>query len=262
METVVNNLLVTNHLDNLPSIHCRVLLTSPLESVAVGNTILLSRGLIDVLPDEPSLAAMLAHELGHIVLQHTLNITSTKYGFQDRLLMPDEDLMSRLNFRPDEHDEAAADQKAVEILKNSPYKDQLAKAGLFLRAMSDAAPHTPQLFGSHFGSRLVQGNQVRRVGELMGGAPELQKNRVDQISALPLGARVKIDPWSDRAQLVKSNSVALLSAREKMPFEATPLFPYLTRYGEAQEQSTDPTREQNTAQQQGGVRPADPRPQP
>ena len=41
----------------------RILLTSPLESFTVGHTIVLSRGLIDVLPDEASLATMLAHEL-------------------------------------------------------------------------------------------------------------------------------------------------------------------------------------------------------
>lgn len=255
METVVNNLVVTNHLDNVPQIHCRVLLTSPMESVAVGDTIILSRGLIDVLPDEPSLAAMLAHELGHIVLQHTLDTGSTKYAFQDRLLMTDEDVLSRLNFRPSEREEAAADQKALEILKNSPYRDQLGKAGLFLRAMADAAPHTPQLFGSHLGNRLVQGSQVRRLAELMAGAPQLQKTRIDQIAALPLGARVKVDPWSDRASLVKSKPVALLSAREKMPFEVTPLFPYLSRGG-ADQQAGGASGPENTAQRQGSSKPA------
>lgn len=260
METVVNNLVVTNHLDNVPQVHCRVILTSPLESVAIGNSIILSRGLIDVLPDEPSLAVMLAHELGHIMLQHTMNISSTKYAFQDRLLMSDEDVLARLNFRPSEREEAAADQKALEILKNSPYKDQLAKAGLFLRAMADAAPHTPALFGAHLGSRLVQGSQVRRVAELMSGAPQLQKTRVDQIAALPLGARVKIDAWSDQAQLVKSKPVALLSAREKMPFEVTPLFPYLTRIGA--EQQAGPTPRQNTAERQtNGKQQGSPQPQ-
>ena len=71
LETVVNNLVVTNHLDNLPPIHCREMLTLPFESFTVGHTIVLSRGLIDVLPDEAALAAMLAHELAHLVLGHS-----------------------------------------------------------------------------------------------------------------------------------------------------------------------------------------------
>src|SRR2546426_346043 len=65
LETVVNNLEVTNNLDIQPEVRCRVLLTSTLESFTIGHTIVLSRGLIDVLPDEASLATMEAHELGH-----------------------------------------------------------------------------------------------------------------------------------------------------------------------------------------------------
>jgi len=235
METVVNNLTVTNHLDNLPAIHCRVLLTSTIESLAVGNTIILSRGLIDVLPDEPSLAAMLAHELAHIVLEQTLNIDSTKWAFEDRLMIRDEDLFRYLSFKPSEHDEEAADAKAMELLKNSPYANQLGKAGLFLRAMADAAPRTPELFGAHLGNRLVEGDHVRRMAALMSGAPPLEKTKVDQIAALPLGSRVAIDPWNDAARLLKAKPVALVSAREKMPFEVTPLFPYLTRLRQQQE---------------------------
>src|SRR6267154_86272 len=63
LDTVVNNLEVTNNLDIQPEIRCRVLLTSTLESFTIGHTIVFSRGLIDVLPDEASLAAIVAHEL-------------------------------------------------------------------------------------------------------------------------------------------------------------------------------------------------------
>ena len=68
--TVVNNLMVTNNIDLQGDIRCRVLLTSPLESFTIGHTIVISRGLLDVLPDEASLAMILAHELSHIVLGH------------------------------------------------------------------------------------------------------------------------------------------------------------------------------------------------
>src|SRR6202043_3023326 len=63
LETVVNNLEVTNNLDIQPEVRCRVLMTTTLESFTLGHTIVLSRGLIDVLPDEASLATVLAHEL-------------------------------------------------------------------------------------------------------------------------------------------------------------------------------------------------------
>ena len=68
--TVVNNLEITNNIELSPPVRTRVLLTTPLETFSVGNTIVVSRGLIDVLPDESSLAMVLAHELAHIVLGH------------------------------------------------------------------------------------------------------------------------------------------------------------------------------------------------
>src|SRR5512133_829852 len=55
LTTVVNNLIVTNNLDIQPEIRARVLLTAPLESFTIGHTIVVSRGLLDVLPDEASL---------------------------------------------------------------------------------------------------------------------------------------------------------------------------------------------------------------
>ena len=73
LEIEVNNIEVGNNLDIQPEIRCRVLLTSTLESFTLGHTIIMSRGLIDVLPDEASLAAMLAQEMAHIVLGHKVD---------------------------------------------------------------------------------------------------------------------------------------------------------------------------------------------
>src|SRR6266849_7457527 len=129
LQTVVNNLILTNNLEIIPDVRCRVLLTSPLESFMVGHTIVVSRGLLDVLPDEASLAMTLAHELGHIALGHRIN---TKLAFTDRLFFPDIDTFQRLDFGRSPADEQAADQKAGDLLTNSPYKEKLRNAGLFL----------------------------------------------------------------------------------------------------------------------------------
>jgi hypothetical protein len=63
----------------------------------------------------------------------------------------------------------------------------------------------------------------------MQAAPTLQENKIDQIAALPLGGRVKLDPWTDKVDLIKAAPVAYTSARDKMPFEVTPFFPRLSR---------------------------------
>jgi len=117
----------------------------------------------------------------------------------------------------------------VELLKNSPYKDKLANAGLFLKAMSNQAKDAPSLLGAQLGNKLVAGKHLMRMAELMNIAPELQPKRLDQIAALPLGSRVKVDPWSGQTDLIKSKPVALVAAREKMAFQVTHLYPYLTR---------------------------------
>jgi hypothetical protein len=201
------------------------LLTSPLESFTIGRTIVVSRGLLDVLPDEASLATVLAHEVSHIVLGHA---TDTKLAFNDRMFFPDEDSFQRLDFKRRSADEEAADTKALELLKNSPYKDKLGSAGLFLKALQQSAPALPNLIRPHLGNSLASSKSIR-MSVLLASAPQLEPERTDQIAALPLGGRIKLDPWTDQVELAKAKPVALASAREKMPFEITPFFPYLTR---------------------------------
>jgi hypothetical protein len=225
LQTVINNLILTNNLNIQPEVRARVLLTTPLESFTIGHTIVLSRGLLDTLPDEACLATIVAHELAHIALGHRLD---TKLAFNDRMFFPDDVTFQRLDFSRDAAEEEAADTKAMELLATSPYKDRLGNAGLFLRALQTHAPELKSLIRPHLGSSMAAGNAIRMSG-LLQQAPQLEPRRTDQIAALPLGGRVKLDPWSNRVELVKTKPVSLTSAREKMPFEITPFFPYLTR---------------------------------
>ena len=229
LTTVVNNLIVTNNLDIQPDVRARVLLTAPLESFTIGHTIVVSRGLLDVLPDEASLAMVLARELAHIALGHQLD---TRYAFNDRMFFADEDTFSAFTFRRSRADEDEADKRALELLANSPYKDKLGNAGLFLKALQDRAPDLKNLIRARLGDGMVSGKTLR-MSALLNSAPQLDERKKDQIAALPLGGRIKVDPWTSQATLAKAKPVALLSAREKMPFEVTPVFPYITRISTA-----------------------------
>jgi hypothetical protein len=226
LETVINNLEVTNNLNIEPEVRARVLLTSPLESFTIGHTIVLSRGLVDVLPDEASLAMIISHELAHIALGHRID---TMYAFSDRMLFEDPQAFQKIHLHRDEKEEMDADKKAAEFLKNSPYKDKLANAGLFLEAVDARARQLNNLLESHIGNAMVKGSQIQRMASLKQGAPKLEMAKIDQIAALPLGGRIRVDPWTAKIELVKAKPVPLLSAREKMPFEVTPVFIYLTR---------------------------------
>jgi len=234
LETVINNLEITNNLNIDPPVRARVLLTSPIESFTVGHTIVVSRGLLDVLPDEASLAAILARELAHIVLAHD---TKTQFAFADRLAFPDNETLQKLNFTESPAEAAAADKKAVEFLKNSPYKDKLADVGLFMRQLQSRQKELPNLIRARLGNALTLRDGQVHLAALESQAPALQPANLKQIAALPLGGRIKVDPWSDSIDMTKNKAVALNSPDEKMPFEVTPLFPYLTRYNQSPQEN-------------------------
>jgi len=238
LQTVVNNLEVTNNIDLPRPVRTRVLLTAPLETFSVGNTIVISRGLIDVLPDEASLAAVLAHELAHIVLGHNLG---SKYAFNDRMLFSDDSTYNNLGFKHIPEEETAADKKAVDMLKNSPYAQKLDNVGLFLKALQARAPQLNALLTTHLGNPLGEGGTITRLSALATQGPALDNAKLDQVAALPLGGRVKINPWDDKAEMVKTAPVAITSARDKMPFEVTPFYPRLARYGTTNAPGAAPT---------------------
>jgi Peptidase family M48 len=227
LETVVNNLEVTNNLDIQPEVRCRVLMTSTLESFTIGHTIVLSRGLIDVLPDEASLASILAHELGHVVLGHHMD---TQFAFFNRVRFDEKETFRHFDFARTPEEEQAAKAKGIELLRNSPYKEQAGGAQLFLQALKSRAKTIPNLISPHLGDRVSASWTV--ASAVFATQSSDEKPAAKGIVALPLGGRIKVDPWNDQLRLFKSKPVGTVAETEKMPFEVTPFFFYLMRQGE------------------------------
>jgi len=223
LETVVNNLEVSNGLDIQPEVRCRILMTSTLESFSMGHTVVLSRGLIAVLPDEASLAAILAHELGHLLLGHHVN---TQFGFFDTLHFDEKATFRHFDFARSPEEEQAANRKGIELLGNSPYKEHYDTAQLFLQALKNRAKEIPNLISPDLG------NRVPTDWTLASAAPSAEseaKPTARVIAALPLGGRIKVDPWNDQLRMLKSKPVGTVAETEKMPFQITPFLFYLTR---------------------------------
>jgi len=227
LETVTNNVIIGNKLNLASPIHCRVMLTSSLESVAIGNTIILSKGLIDVLPYEEDLAAVLSFQLAHIALGHEID---TRYAFNDRLLFPDESTLQRLamNHTPEQNEEAA--RKGAELFRNSVYQDKLANVGLFLQQLTATEQRLPALLTPRVGDSLLNPSGQPWLADMMKGTPTLQVDNLQQIAALPLGSHLKIDPWSDTVVQVHVHAEAMVSPRDKMPFQVTPIYYRLAKY--------------------------------
>lgn len=218
LSTVVNNLEVSNSLDIEPDVDCRVLLTSTLESFPIGHTVLVSRGLLDVLPDESSLAMVLAHEIGHILSKQAVG---DQWSLHDWGNFYFDDSFDHFGFPIDPHGEDAANGKALELLQNSPYKDKMGSTSLFLHAVDSQAKLLPNLISPHVLSRAPLGSK------LSSPSPDAGATKAGAMATLPLGSRINLDPWNNQVEISKSKPVGATSKRQPQPFQIIPQVPYL-----------------------------------
>jgi hypothetical protein len=228
---IVINLVVPNNLAFTDQIHCRVLLTDTVEVTTVGNTILVSKGLIDSLPSEEAIASVVAMELAHIAMGHHID---TRYAFNDRLLFPDTATFQRIEMNHSEVDNGTAAKRAMEYLQNSMYKDRLANAGLFYEQLVDRSKVLKALMTApRLGDSLLKPDGTPWMADLLHSAPKINWDDLTQTAALPLGSWLKTDPWDDKVHMLNAKRYAPMNARDKMPFEVTPIFFKLQRYDAA-----------------------------
>jgi len=258
LETVTNNIIIVNKLTLPGDIHCRVMLTAPLESLAVGNTILLSKGLIDVLPTEEDLAAVISFQLAHIVLGHHID---TRYAFNDRLLFPDEATLERITMNHTAADNEAAAKRAMELFNGSIYHDKAASVSLFYQQLAVRSKQLSSLLTPRLGDSLVKEDGTPWMSAFLTRGPKLNMDDLTQVAALPLGSHLKYDPWNDKVYALNLRADPILNPGDKMPLELTPVFFRLQRYDEAAQApatANAPVPAQGQAQDNGTAQPAPP----
>jgi len=103
----------------------------------------------------------------------------------------------------------------------------LAEAGLFLKVLEKYSHSVPNLVRANLGESLVTENRVSFMSALAAQAPPLELENPQQIVALPLGSRVKLDPWAGELKFVKATPPRIYAARDKLALEITPFSPYL-----------------------------------
>ena len=227
LDQIVINLQVPNNLAFTDQVHTRILLSTTIETTTVGNTILISKGLIDTLPSEESIASVVAMELAHIVMGHHID---TRYAFNDRLLFPDESTFRRIDMYHSDHDNLEAAKKAMEYLQNSMYKDRLPLAGLYYAQLVDREKVLKALNTPKLGDSLLQTDGTPWMASLKSMSPKLNWDDLTQRPALPLGSWLKTDPWDDRVHQLNAKIYPYMNPRDKMPLDVTPIIFKLQRY--------------------------------
>jgi hypothetical protein len=234
LQQIATNIMVPNDISFSSPVRCRVILTTPLEATTAGDTILLSKGLIDSMPNEASLASIIAMELAHLELGHRVD---TAYAFSDRLQFQDDATYLRLKLRHSDKDNTAAAAKAVELLKNSIYAKKLPDAGLFYEQLAVSAKALHGLADAQLGDSLLNHDGAPWLAALETGAPQLMPSNLSQVAALPLGSNTVTNPWTDRVRLIDAARYAPRGTFDKLPFEVTPVYYRLSRYGSSNTQA-------------------------
>ena len=237
LEALANNILVYNNIPTSRPIRVRTLLTEPLESLAIGNTVILSKGLIDTTSVPTSdgaqqvgnLNALLAFQVAHVILGHRLD---TKYAFNDRLLFPSASVFERIPMHHTAVDNGEAARKAMQLLSVKEYAEGQKYFGLYLQQLQMRVKALPALNQPMIGDGLVKSDSDNTfwMEAMVPKGIKLDMKDLKQQAAMPLDNFLRHDPWSDQLILMHSTIEPLLSDRDKMPFEVTPVYMKLSYF--------------------------------
>ena len=236
MEQIANNILAYNKIQTARPIRVRTLLTEPLESLAIGNTIVVSKSLVDTtaVPGNNNeqvnnLYAVLAFQVAHIIQGHRLD---TKYAFNDRLLFPDTSTFTHIPMHHTDRDNEEAAKKTVELLQPAELSPAATQFGLYLAQLHERSKALSALNEPMIGDSLIKDpkTNVFWLQALEGKGGKLDMSDLKQNAAMPLSSFLRFDPWTDQVVQMHVASEPLLSSRDKMPFEVTPVYLKLAYY--------------------------------
>ena len=267
LEALAGNILVYNNIQTARPIRVRTLLTQPLESLAVGNTIIVSKGLLDttsvVTADGAqqmgNLNAILAFQLSHIILGHRLD---TKFAFNDRLLFPSTSVFERIPMHHTAAENTEAAKKAMLLLSVKELADSQKYFGLYLQQLQQRVKALPALNQPIIGDGLVKSDTDNSfwMAALVPRGIKLDMKDLKQQAAMPLASFLRFDPWTDQLIQMHSTFEPIITDRDKMPFEVTPVYLKLTYFKppEATPVAAPPAASTNPPEAQQAAPPAAP----
>jgi hypothetical protein len=237
LEALAGNILAYNNITLSRPIRCRTLLTEPLESIAIGNTIIISKSLLDTTAivsqdgaqQMGNLNAILAFQIAHVILGHRLD---TKYAFNDRLLFPTTSVFNRIPMHHTDADNTAAAKKALELLSAKELEAGQQFFGLYLQQLQARVKSLKALNEPMIGDGLTKSDtdQTFWLASMMAKSPKLDMKDLKQQAAMPLASFLRRDPWTDQVITLHAAFEPLLSPADKMPFEVEPVYIKLGYY--------------------------------
>ena len=237
LAALANNILAYNNITLSRPIKVRTLLTEPLESLAVGNTIIISKGLLDttgVISSDGAqqmgnLNAILAFQLAHIVLGHRLD---TRYAFNDRLLFPSTSVFSRIPMHHTDADNEAAAKEAMKLLDAKELQGGEKYFGLYLQQLQQRVDALAALNEPMIGDGLTKSDTDHSfwMQAMVAKGEKLDMKDLKQQAAMPLSSFMRMDPWTDKVDVLHAAYEPLLTPADKMPFEVAPVYLKLSYY--------------------------------
>ncbi|MEO8735320.1 MAG: hypothetical protein ABI380_02150 [Edaphobacter sp.] len=260
---LANNILAYNNITLSRPIRVRTMLTQPLESLAIGNTIILSKGLIDTTgvvtqdgaQQTGNLNALLAFQLAHVILGHRLD---TKYAFNDQLLFPSTSIFKRIPMHHTDADNEAAAKKAIELLNAKELVGGQQYFGLYLQSLQARIKSLDALNQPLIGDGLVKSDKDSTfwMQAIVSKSPKLNIKDLKQQAAMPLSAFLRFDPWTDQVTVMHTAFEPLLSPADKMPFEVEPVYLKLSYYKAPEASAVAPNAAQPAAPADNATPPA------
>ncbi len=231
LELLANNILAYNKIATDRPLKVRTLLTEPLETLSVGNTILISKSLLDTTAvpsadgkqaeQQGDLNTLLAFQIAHILLGHHID---TKYAFSDHLMFPQESAFQRIPMHHTDQENVDAAKKAMELLSVADLADGQRYFGLYLQQLQAREKGLKALTDAQIGDGLVKEDGTFWMQALVSKAPKLNNTDLAQQAAMPLAQLLRFDPWTDKVIQLHAAYAPLLSSRDKLPFEITPVY--------------------------------------
>jgi hypothetical protein len=206
VEGIIYKLLRNAPAESSGQVHARLLLTLPVEWFVVGNTLVISKSIVDTPADEAALAAVLAPAAASVLQSRPIQPISEAI-LQSRNLT-----LKKLDFRRSEKEIVQAEKEAMRLLQLSAYFPALANAAVFQRTAERYCAQLSALFLPRFGNGLSVCDPHSLLRQLDPYGPR----KPEALPALPLHARLFVNGWTDEVQMLDP-------PQEDAPFQVLPI---------------------------------------